>query len=96
MIWEIPIVDCAGVGGADIDSRSRKVDVLRVNAGVYEDALAGVQTEVHTPALRVESMPLRYSERFSGMPAATDHIPLPVNPSLYARVKLLLNSPPRG
>jgi len=97
VIWEIPIVDCAGGGGVDIDSRSRKVDVLRVNAGVYEDAMAdiedyrgAVQTAVR-PAPKVESLPLRSA----GMPAATDHIPLPVNPGLYARVKTLLSSHPR-
>ena len=90
VIWEIPIIDCAGGGGSDIDSRSRKVDVLRVSAGVYEDAMTyeGAQTVVaHAPSPRVESLPVRSSE----MPPARDHIPLPVNPGLYARVKTILH-----
>jgi len=89
VIEVIPIMD--GDSGVQIGS-------FEFNQGIYEDAMAdiedyrgAVQTAVR-PAPKVESLPLRSA----GMPAATDHIPLPVNPSLYARVKLLLNSPPRG
>jgi len=96
VIEVIPIMD--GDSGVQIGS-------FEFNQGIYEDAMAdigdyreavGAQTVVHAPAPRVESLPVRYSERISGMPAASDHIPLPVNPSLYARVKLLLNSHPTG
>ena len=83
-----------------------QLGVFTFNQGIYEDAMradiedyreaVGAQTVVHAPSPRVESLPVRYSERISGIPAASDHIPLPVNPSLYARVKLLLNSPPTG
>jgi len=90
VVEEIPIMD--GDSGVQLG-------VFQFNQGVYEDAMAdigdyraaGAQTVVHAPAPRVESLPIRYSERISGMPAATDHIPLPVNPGLYARVKTILH-----
>jgi len=77
VIWEIPVVDCAGTGG---------VDVFRVSAGVYEDAMAGAQTAVHAPAPAPPA-------RSRIMPAARDHIPLRVNQPLYAKVRLLLETP---
>jgi hypothetical protein len=97
VIWEIPIVDCAGGGGADIDSRSRKVDVLRVNAGVYEDAMADIE-DYREGAVQTIVRPAPAMERKTerSFPVARDHIPLPVNPGLYARVKTILSSFPTG
>jgi len=83
VIWEIPIVDCAGGGG---------VDVFRMSAGVYEDAMAGAQTVVRAPVSVESTLPVESPRlRSSGMPPARDHIPLPVNPGLYARVKTILH-----
>ena len=80
VIWEIPIVDCLGSGG---------VDVFRVSAGVYEDAMAGTQTVVHAPALHTH-LADGLNPAARQMPPAQDHIPLRVNQPLYAKVKLLL------
>jgi len=90
VIEVIPIMD--GDSGVQIGS-------FEFNQGIYEDAMAdiedyregAVQTIVR-PAPKVESPPVRSS----GMPPARDHIPLPVNPGLYARVKTLLSSHPTG
>jgi len=84
VIWEIPIVDCAGGGG---------VDVFRMSAGVYEDAMAApdpslplVRHMTVNVAPSVEPPP--YSP--AGMPAARDHVPVTANPGLLAKVRLLL------
>jgi hypothetical protein len=84
-IWEVPIVD--GPSGVQIG-------VFRMDAGGYDEPSwdAPVETEVHSPAPRVEPIhDLRIMDH--GMPAARDHVPLPVNPSLYAKVRLLLETP---
>lgn len=81
VIWEIPIVDCAGLGG---------VDVFRLNAGVYEDAMAGAQTVVHTPVTVRAEVPGVGASR--AMPAAQDHVPVTANPGLLAKVKLLFQT----
>jgi hypothetical protein len=91
VIEEIPIMD--GDSGVQLG-------VFTFNQGIYEDAMAldaiALKERIvdehfrgarPNPVARVESPPLRSS----GMPPAQDHIPLPVNPGLYARVKTILH-----
>lgn len=94
VIEVIPIMD--GDSGVQIGS-------FEFNQGIYEDAMADIgdyreaQTVPYSVTVRapipVEAVVPVESPRLrsSGMPAAQDHIPLPVNPGLYARVKTILH-----
>jgi len=104
VIEEIPIMD--GDSGIQLGVFTFNQGVYEdamADIGDYREAVGG-QAVAHTPALVVhapapvvrrfsasspqaESPPLRSS----GMPPARDHIPLPVNPGLYARVKTILH-----
>ena len=87
VIWEIPVIDGNGV----------QIDVFRLSEGHFEDAMdvpwgGGSIATVAPPGTRIytASKPEPVPLRSSGMPPALDHVPLPVNPSLYAKVRLLL------
>jgi hypothetical protein len=86
VIWEIPVIDGDG----------NQIDVFRLSEGTFEDAMAGVSYETirnsgdHFQSGIPATASGRSSRRVILMPPAQDHIPLPVNPSLYARVRLLL------
>lgn len=93
-IWEVPIVD--GPSGVQIG-------VFRMDAGGYDEPswdgpeMAAVEArrppgDQPRPYASGDHLASATSSH-SGMPAALDHIPLPVNPSLYAKVKLLLETP---
>jgi len=90
VIEEIPIMD--GDSGIQIGSFS-------FNQGIYEDAMAldAVALKERIVDDHFQSgIPATASGRSSrgvslGIPAARDHIPLPVNPGLYARVKTILH-----
>jgi len=84
VIWEIPIVDCLGLGG---------IDVFRLNAGVYEDAMSGAERPQGDQPLPYASGDHSAPIPSSQMPPARDHIPLRVNQPLYARVRMLLETP---
>jgi hypothetical protein len=88
VIEVIPIMD--GDSGVQIGS-------FEFNQGIYEDAMADIE-DYREGAVQTIVRPAPAMERKTerSFPVARDHIPLPVNPGLYARVKTILSSFPTG